>query len=125
MSRPVASTNGRNSSTVTALVATAKGCPINTQWGGFSNEAELPSARFDPCLNRPAGTIVIAGQVGQSRMTEPALGAAASVMAGIFAGGARWTNAHATSASSAIAALTQPKRTIAPAPPRPREPNKG
>src|SRR5712692_9096658 len=84
MSRLVAAMNGRNSSTVTALVEMANGRPINTQCGGLSNVAESPSAWFDPCLNRPAGTTVRAGHAGQSRMTDPGFGAAADTTADTF-----------------------------------------
>src|SRR6266446_7772478 len=126
MSRPVAAMNARNSSTVTGLVEMANGLPTKTQCGGLSNAEELPSVRFDPCLNRPAGTMVRAGHVGQSRMTVPGCGAAAATTAGTFSGsGAWWAMIQATTASTASAAPSQANRATAAAGVRRRDPNRG
>src|SRR6266404_3405516 len=112
MSRPVAVTNAWNSSTVTAFVDTANERPIITQCCGFANGAAPPSA---PCLNRPAGSTVMAGQVGQSRITVPAVGTAGAEGTGIGAGtGARWTANQAITANTNTPALTPIQGRIAP-----------
>src|ERR1700678_724279 len=103
MSRPAVVMNSRNSSRVTALVDIANGRPMTTQCSGLSNEEEPLSVPADPCLNRPAGSTVKPGQVGQSRNTVPGLGATAEVTAGTVAGaGARCTKNQTANTSTRI-----------------------
>src|ERR1700734_1527926 len=101
MSRPLAAMNCWNSSTVTAFVDMAKGRLMATQCSGFSNNAAPLAASAEPCLNRPAASIVMTGQVGQSWITLPAFGTAATGRAATptgtgAGGGARWDKNRAT-----------------------------
>src|ERR1700733_727019 len=105
MSRPAAGMNSRNSSRVTAFVNIANGRPMTTQCSGLPNDEEPPSAPADPCLNRPAGSTVRPGHVGQSRNTVPGLGATVEETAGTFAGaGARCPKNQTANTSTRIAA---------------------
>src|SRR5260370_28103311 len=85
-----------------------------TQCSGLVNDEPL-SVRAALCLNRPAGSTVMAGQVGQSRITVPGLGAAADEPAGTSVGAGAWrAKNHATAATSNTAALNPIARAIAP-----------
>src|ERR1700689_165102 len=104
MSLPVAATNSRNSSTVTALLDSAIGWAIITQCSGFSNVEEF-SAGDDPCSNRPVGSTVSTGQVGQSRIVVPGGITAAVGGAGLLgAGDGRCTTNQIAEASNTNAA---------------------
>ncbi len=86
MSRPVAAMNAPNSVTVIVFVDMANGLPIVTQRGEDGGIAASRPVPFAPCLNRPAGSTVSTGQVGQSRMTVPGMGAGADESAAAFSG---------------------------------------
>src|SRR5882762_3654925 len=120
MSRPVAAMNCWNSSTVTAFVDIASGRPMVTQCSGFSNGAAPLSVRADPCWNRPVGSTVMPGHVGQSCTTVPGFGTAGDEIAATGAGAWRAKN-QTTAATMNTAALNPIARAIAPdfqAPPR-------
>src|SRR5258707_2091909 len=94
MSLPEAVMNSWNSSTVTAFVDMANELPMATQCCGFAN-AKPFSAGAEPCLNRPAGSTVMAGHRGQWRVTVPGVGTAGEETAGARAP-ARWMGKQAT-----------------------------
>src|SRR6266446_1621118 len=112
MSLPEAVMNSWNSSTVTAFVDMANELPMATQCCGFAN-AKPFSAGAEPCLNRPAGSTVMAGHVGQSRITVPGVGTAGDEAAGAGAG-ARWMENQATTTNASAAAATPAARAIRP-----------
>src|ERR1700679_4255503 len=99
--------NSRNSSRVTGLVDMANGPPTTTQCSGLSNDEEPLSVPADPCLNRPAGSTVKPGHVGQSRNTVPGLGTTAEETTGTVPGaGARCTKNQTANTSTRIATPT-------------------
>src|SRR6266446_3528777 len=110
MSLPEAVMNSWNSSTVTAFVDMANELPMATQCCGFAN-AKPFSAGAEPCLNRPAGSTVMAGHVGQSRITVPGVGTAGDEAAGAGTG-ARWMENQATTTNASAAAATPAARAI-------------
>src|ERR1700722_13881039 len=79
--------------------------PMATQCDGFAKASEPPSAASDPCLKRPAGNTVIAGQVAQSRMTVPGFGRTGVEATGAGGGtGVRCAKNQATATSRITAA---------------------
>src|SRR5258708_7658861 len=100
MSLPEPVINSWNSSTAPAFVGMANERPMSTQCCGFAS-AKPFSAGDEPCLNRPAGSTVMAGHVGQSRITVPAFGTTGDETTGTGAGtGARWTENQTTTANA-------------------------
>src|SRR5882724_3013492 len=114
MSRPVAVMNWWNSSTVTTFVDMANGRPMITQCCGLAKDTAPLSAGAEPCLNRPAGSTVMAGHVGQSRISVPGFGTAGGDAATGAGTGARWTENQATTAHSNTAAPAPVARAITP-----------
>src|ERR1700729_2155457 len=68
-----AATHAFHCSTVTSYLPIANGAPIVTRWTGFSEGSSV----LEPIENSPAGTVIMIGQVGQSRLS-PAPGTCAA-----------------------------------------------